>query len=181
MQRLKRDSVLKHIPVIGITASPDFTYPEKAFGSGAKFFLVKPFPAARLRRMVELAADSAQRDSSMYRRRCHPRYPVEVPVQCSVRGHAGTTQIVVGHTGNVSLGGLLLSLPAHLLPGTVCRFQLGLPEGPLTAQGAVVWHTTQPMPEGRIQHGIQLRHFLDESGLLQYRSYLSRVAVGSAV
>ncbi|MGH7405570.1 MAG: response regulator, partial [Candidatus Methylomirabilales bacterium] len=54
---LKGDPGLKGIPVVAITASSDLTCADKAFRAGAQFFLPKPFRAASLLGLVELAAD----------------------------------------------------------------------------------------------------------------------------
>lgn len=175
LEVLKRDPVLRRIPVIGITASADLTLTEKAFRAGAQFFLPKPFRAASLLRVVELAVDSARRDTPMLRRRRHPRHPAEVPVWCFVRGAAGTTRGVVGHTSNVSLGGLLLLLPETLEPGTSVRLGLGLPEGSITAKGTVMWQDIEPIGGGKFHHGVQFAGFAEEGGLSKYRHYLSQI------
>ena len=83
LEVLKRDSVLRRIPVIGITASADWKLTEKAFRAGAQFFLPKPFRAASLLRVVELAVDSARRDTPMLRRRRHPRHHPSWSRRCS--------------------------------------------------------------------------------------------------
>lgn len=177
LRDLKRDPLLKNIPVVGITASADLTYTQKAFRTGAQFFLPKPFRAASLLRVVELAADAAERHTPMHRRRRHPRRPAEVAVRCFVPGEAETTRQVAGETSNVSLGGLLLKLPETLDPGTDLRLALGLPEGPITAKGMVMWQDPKPSGEGTFRHGIQFLGFTQEAGLSQYRNYLSQIAV----
>ena len=177
LKGLKRDPVLKPIPVIGITASADLTYTEKAFRAGAQFFLPKPFRAASLLRVVELAADVAQRHSPMHRRRRHPRLPAEVAVRCFGPVEAETSWQVAGHSGNVSLGGLMLFLPESVAPGTALRLALGLPEGPITAKGTVMWQGPHPSGEGKFCHGVQFLGFTQEAGLSQYRNYLSQLAV----
>jgi len=180
LQTLKRDPVLKNIPVVAITASSDLTYAEKAFRAGALFFLPKPFRAASLLRVVELAADRAQKDIPMHRRRRHPRHPAEIAIWCFVRGDAGTTRGVVGHTGNVSLGGLSILLPETLTPGTAVRLGLGFPEGPITAKGTVIWHDPQPIGGERFHHGVRLLGFAEDTGLSQYRRYLGQIAASPA-
>jgi len=180
LQILKRDPVLKAIPVVAITASSDLTYAEKAFRAGALFFLPKPFRAASLLRVVELAAERAEKDTPMQRRRRHPRHPAEISVWCFVRGDAGTTRGVVGHTGNVSLGGLSVLLPETLAPGTALRLGLGLPQGPITARGTVVWHDPQPTGGERFHHGVRLLGFAEDEGLSQYRRYLRQIAAPAA-
>ncbi len=179
LTHLKRDPALRDIPVVAITASSDWTYIDKAFRGGAKFFLLKPFPAKDLRRVVELAAESAQRDIQMHRRR-HPRHPAEVPVRCFVRGDAKMIREVVGHTGNVSLRGLLLLLPETVEPGTIVRLGLSLPKGPIIANGTVLWQGAQPTAEGRFCHGIKLLNFTEGVSRVQYKRFLSRLAAGHA-
>lgn len=177
LKGLRQDPALKHIPVIGITASADLTYTEKAFRAGAQFFLPKPFRAASLLRVVELAADTVDRQAPMHRRRRHPRRPASVAVRCFVPGKQDTMRQIKGHTGNVSLGGLLLLLPETLEAGTDLRLALGLPEGPITAKGTVMWQNPQPIGDGRFCHGIQFLGFTQEAGFSQYRNYLSQIAV----
>ena len=152
LQGLKRDPLLKDIPVVGITAASDLTYAKQAFRAGALSFLPKPFSAASLRRMVELASDSIQHETPVRRRR-HPRLPAEIAVRCSIQGEAGTTWEAMGHTGNVSLGGLLLWLPEPVAPKTAVRLKLELPECPITAKGMVRWRGPQPAGDERFGHG----------------------------
>lgn len=175
---LKRDPALRGIPVVGITASSDWTYIDKAFRGGARFFLLKPFPANDLRRVVELAAEWVERGTRINHRR-HPRHPAEIPVRCFVRKDAKMIREVVGHTGNVSLRGLLLLLPERVVPGTIVRLGLGLPEGPITANGKVRWQDPQSTGDGRFRHGIQLLRFGADSGQVGYSRYISQIAAGS--
>lgn len=177
LKDLKRDPVLTHIPVIGITASADLSYTEKAFRTGAQFFLPKPFRAASLLRVVELAADAAQRHTPMQRRRRHPRRRAQVAVRCFVPGEEDTIRQIKGHTGNVSLSGLMLLLPETLAPGTGFRLALGLPQGPITAKGTIMWQDPQPAGDGRFRHGVQFLGFTQDTSLSQYRNYLSQIAV----
>jgi CheY-like chemotaxis protein len=177
LQRLRRDPILKDIPVVGITASTDLTYTDKAFRAGAQFFLPKPFRAASLLRVVELVADLALRDTPMHRRRRHPRHLAEVPVSCFIRGHLSKASELQGKTGNVSLGGLLLLLPETLAPGTPLQLGLGLPNGPITARGTVMWRDPKPIGQGKFHHGVRLSGFKDDGGLVQYRGYLDQLDV----
>jgi CheY-like chemotaxis protein len=177
LQRLKRDPALKDFPVVGITASMDLTYTQKAFRAGAQFFISKPFRAEMLLRVVELAVDSARHDTPMHRRRRHPRHPAEVAVRCLVREERDRTRELLGRTGNVSLGGLLLLLPKTLAPGTPLQLGLGLPEGSITAKGTVVWRNPKPMGEGKFHHGVRFLGFPTGGGLSQYRRYLSEISM----
>lgn len=180
-QRLKQDPALRDIPVIGITASPNLTYTGKAFRAGAQFFLPKPFPAANLLHVVRLAVEPTQRRTLMRSHRHHPRFPAGVAVRCLIGTNANRTREVVGTTGNMSLGGLLLLLPEKLAPGTVFGLRLGLPERIIPAEGKVVWQNPQLMADGRLRHGIQLLSFGGDSSLVGYRRYLSQIAGGRAV
>jgi CheY-like chemotaxis protein len=177
LQRLRQDPVLKDIPVVGITASTDLTYTAKAFRTGAQFFLPKPFRAASLLRVVELAADLALRDTPMHRRRRHPRHVAEVPVSCFIGGHLSQASELRGKTGNVSLGGLLLLLSETLAPGTPLQLGLGLPDGPITAGGRVMWRDPKPIGGRRFHHGVRLLGFKDDGGLRHYRGYLDQLDV----
>lgn len=178
-QRLKRDPVLWDIPVIGITASADLRYTERAFQAGAEFFLPKPVRAASLLHTVELALEAAQKPRRRPQRPL-PRFRVEIPVRCIVSGDAETTREVIGETDNVSVGGLLLWLPERLAAGTVFRLRLGFPKGPIHAEGVVVWQTHEPTTDGGIRHGVQFLRFIEGSGVVRYRRFLSQIAASPA-
>ncbi|MGH7387465.1 MAG: PilZ domain-containing protein, partial [Candidatus Methylomirabilales bacterium] len=85
---------------------------------------------------------------------------------------------LTGKTGNVSRGGLLLLLPETLAPGIHLQLGLGLPDGPITARGRVMWRDPKPIGAGRFHHGVRLVGFNDDGGLGQYRSYLDQLDVG---
>lgn len=176
--RLKQDPVLGDIPLIGMTASTEVTYTERAFQAGAAFFLPKPFGAENLLRVIKLAGESAQRHTRIPGRQLHTRFPVEIPVRCLVG--TDTTREIAGQTGNASLSGLLLVLPEKLAPGTIFRLRLGLPDGAIPAEGTVIWQSVQGAGRGRVHHGIELLPFSDDTALVQYRRFLSQVAVGNA-
>lgn len=171
-ERLKRDPVLSVIPVVGITGSTDLTVTEKAFRAGAEFFVSKPFGKESLLEVVGMALEAAagRRPSQ----RLHPRFQAEVPVRCIVGGSEEPTREIAGHTGNLSLGGVLTWLPETLLPGTVCRLGLDLPDGPVPAEGTVIWHRAHD--DKRSCHGIKLLRFVEEAGRVQYRRFLSGLA-----
>lgn len=174
-QRLKQDPLLRDIPVIGMTSSNDLKFAERAFRTGAELFLPKPFQTVNLVRVVELVLMSARRGTAFHRRRRHPRLPASVLARCRIRGEAPE---VVGHTGNVSLGGVLLYLPEALAPGTVLRLGLNLPKGAVTAHATVTWTTPQPRGDQNCCHGVQLLGFVEDASLMRYRRFLSQVAAG---
>ena len=176
LQGLKRDPGLKDVPVVAITASSDLTCADKAFRAGAQFFLPKPFRAASLLGLVELAADRAQKTVPMQRRRRHPRHPAEIPVSCVVEDNAHTTRELMGHTVNVSLSGLSMWLPERVDQGTILHLKLALPEGPITAKGRVMWQDPKQAGDGRFHHGVRLLGFTEEGALSQYRRQLSQLA-----
>jgi CheY-like chemotaxis protein len=177
-QRLKQDLVLKDIPVVGITASPDLTFTAKAFRAGADFFLAKPFGAKSLLHVVELAAGSMRRQGPADQRK--PRFTAEVPVGCLIAAGTDPSREIAGRTDNVSIGGLLLQLPEVVAPGTVCHLRLTLPDGALSAEGTVVWLNPQPISRGRYRHGVRLLRFAEDNDLVRYRRFLSQVARGHA-
>ena len=76
----------------------------------------------------------------------------------------------------MSLGGLLVCLPAMLASGTLLRLGLNLPDGVVTAHGTVMWINPQSRGDQRCCHGVQLLGFMEHDGLLQYRRFLSQVA-----
>lgn len=175
-QRLKHDAILKDIPVVGMTSSDDLKFTEKAFRAGAELFLTKPFQAVSLVHVVELALSLSQRETSIHRRRRHPRLEASVRARCIVGGPAPSPQELVGQTANVSLGGLLVCLPAMLASGTLLRLGLNLPDGVVTAHGTVMWIKPQSRGDQRCCHGVRLLGFTEHDGLLHYRRFLSQVA-----
>ncbi len=176
LERLKWDPVLVDIPVIGMTASADLSYTGKAFRAGADFFVPKPLNRASLVRVVELAADKAERGTPMRHHRRHPRFEAGISVRCLVGADTASTRKLMGNAGNISLGGLLLFLPEPLVPETSVGLWLELPEAIVPATGKVKWQNPQMMVDGRLRHGIQLLRFASDSSLVGYRRYLSKVA-----
>jgi len=178
-KQLKKDPVLKDIPLVGITASADLTFTAKAFRAGANFFLAKPFSAKSLLHVVDLAGEAFQRQTGTRRQR-PARFPVEMPVRCTVGDGTHPPREVAGRTENVSLGGLLVVLPEPLAPGTVCRLHLGLPDGVLPAEAAVIWQNPKPVGRDRFHHGVKLLRFAEDTNLVRYRRFLGQVAAGQA-
>ncbi len=176
---LKRDPGLEDIPVVGITASTDLQYTQKAFRAGATFFLPKPFSIESLVQVVDLATESTRSESTMQGTRHYPRFPAKVPARCIIDGNSGPTREVRGHTQNVGLGGLLLMLPEQLEPGTVLRLCLGFPEGHITADTTITWHAPQAMREGKTPHGIRFLRFTEDADFVQYRRFISEIAANS--
>jgi CheY-like chemotaxis protein len=172
-ERLKRDPVLHDIPVVGVTDSNDLADTERAFRAGAEFFLAKPFGPESLLQVVGMALERAERRSP--NQRLHPRFRARVPVRCAL----GSDAEVVGTTGNLSLGGLLLMLPKKLATGVVFRLGLELPKGLVPAEGAVMWERSKPLDDGSFLHGIRFLRFMEDAGPVQYRRFLSEVAATS--
>jgi CheY-like chemotaxis protein len=172
-ERLKRDAVLHDIPVVGVTDSQDLADTEQAFRAGAEFFLARPFEPEALLQVVGMALERAERRSPS--QRLHPRFRARVPVRCAV----GTDAEVVGTTGNLSLGGLLLMLPKKLTTGAVFRLGLELPKGLVPAEGAVMWERSKPLDDGSFLHGIRFLRFVEDAGPMQYRCFLSEIAATS--
>lgn len=83
----------------------------------------------------------------------------------------------MGHTQNIGLGGLLLWLPELLEVDTVLRLCLGLAEGPVTADGTVIWHDPQVTSEGKVPHGIRILRFWEDADLERYRRFLDELPV----
>ncbi len=72
-----------------------------------------------------------------------PRYPVEFPVTCRIRG-----QQQQGRALNLSRGGVLVST-ADLLPvGAFAEVSLVVPDGEVIQFKGIVRHTTQEMGMG---------------------------------
>lgn len=171
-QQLKQDPALAASVVVAITASPDLRYAEQAFRAGAEFFLMKPFGPEKL---VQVIQSAAQRAKVGGRRRSHPRFPVDLRVRCVL-------EEVEGRAINASLGGLQLYLAEGLAPGTTFHLQLNLPTGAITAEAKVIWHDDDVSGRNiRHNHGVQILRFVEDSGFLQYKRFLSKVVAKSDV
>jgi len=173
-QRLKHERGLADIPVVGITASSDLTYTRRAFRAGAEFFLAKPFGSQSLIQVVNLAAQKARGET--HDSRHHPRFAAKLSARCHVLDEQEKpTREVMGCTGNVSLGGVMVWLTEPLAQGTMVQLELELPGKAVTAHGKVVWRKDEvgglPAP-----HGIQFLGFLDDANYLHYRRYLKEIA-----
>ncbi|MFQ5840253.1 MAG: response regulator [Candidatus Methylomirabilales bacterium] len=175
-QRLKQDPIVASIPVVGITASPDLRYAQQAFRAGTDLFLPKPFTRATLLHSIALTIHTAPSSPATGPQRLYPRFPADLPVRCRIRGDARSSHELAGHTLNVSLGGLLLFLPEGIVPGTGISLELGLPDGPLSLEGTVVWQRPRPSGQGRVPHGVELAGFGEEATFAPYRRHLSQIA-----
>lgn len=178
-ERLKLDPVLGYIPVVGMTASPDLSQVGQASHAGVEFFLAKPLGGENLLHAVRLAADATRENTPMRLRR-HPRFSAELPARCLYAEDTERIRDIAGQTANVSLSGVLLLLSEKLELGTVLRLQLRLSEGPITADGTVVWQGSNPPDEGKVSHGIRLLRFAEDDDLVQYRRLLSQLAAAHA-
>lgn len=195
-KRLRKNPVLKRVPVIGMTASADVTYQEKAFRAGAESFLTKPIRPASLLQLVNLAeqgagraaaradarpvARTAERDAEKAGVRGHPRFAAAVPVTCLIGPETKRLREIKGETGNVSLGGIQVWLPEWVPPGTVLSLRLELPTGTITVDGKVIWQDEQSFGHGAHGHGIELIRFRDDSNMAKYQVYLNDLAAGGA-
>ncbi len=174
LQCLKREPNLEGIPVIGVSASPDLSYTEKAFRAKAELFMAKPFGAQSLIQALNLALENAKRES--HGRRRHPRFLAELPARFLVFEGEKATQEVNGHTGNVSLGGMLVWLTEPLARAATVRLDLGLPSFEIVSiEGKVVWQNDE-LQRLTVPHGVQFLGFLDDADYLEYRRALSEIA-----
>lgn len=171
-QQLKQEPALVTSVVVAITASPDLRYTEQAFRAGAEFFLMRPFETETL---VQVTQSAAQRAKVGGRRRRQPRFPVDLRVRCVL-------EKVEGRAINASLGGLQLYLAEALAPGTTFRIQLDLPAGAITTEAKVIWQDDEVSGRSiRHNHGVQILRFVEDSGFLQYKRFLSKVVTKSDV
>lgn len=173
-RQLKREPLLKDIPVVAVTASDDLKYTAQALHAGAGLFLAKPIGASRLFQVVELATNRVQQERD---KRAFPRFPATLPVHCLVRGDAKATWELAGQTGNVSLGGLLLLLPEIVPWGTLLRLHLKFSDESVTADGVVMWQGSRPADKGHFHHGIRILRLPEQDGLVRYGRRLSQIAV----
>lgn len=126
-------------------------------------------------------ATKATRRGLLTRLRLHRRFLAELPVRCVIQEKEKTFREVVGHTGNVGLGGILTWLPETLAPGTVFRIQLGLPQGAVTAEGKVIWQDNDDEVGNRpIPHGVQFLGFVEDTGRMRFKRYLTEIAADRA-
>lgn len=178
LQCLKREPTLEGIPVIGVSASTDLSYTEKAFRANAELFLAKPFGAQSLIQALNLALQNAK--PGPHGRRRHPRFFAELPARCLVFEGGKATREVNGYTGNVSLGGVLARLTEPLALSTTVRLDLGLPSHEIVSiEGRVVWQNDE-LRKLTVPHGVQFLGFLDDAAYLEYRHTLSEIAARDA-
>jgi hypothetical protein len=83
------------------------------------------------------------------------RLPLQVPVTWEPKGQAGAS--LPGRTRDISRGGLLLHLPHRLPPETTLALTLHTSQGPLCAEGTIVWVAPPEMgtPGGSVLHGVR--------------------------
>ena len=83
------------------------------------------------------------------------RLPVELTVLCGRQGDAAAS--IQGRTGDISRAGLLLRLPQPVPAGTTLHVTLQTSQGPLTAEGTIVWagHSETQAPGELIRHGFR--------------------------
>lgn len=109
-------------------------------------------------------------------RRRHRRYTLELPVRCRVEEPAGGAfQNLLGHTLNMSEGGLALVLPTSLPPETDVTVLLDLPEGPAVAEATVVWAEPPGGEEEGQRHGLRIRE-MSPTHEVRWRQFLIRMA-----
>ena len=108
-------------------------------------------------------------------RRQYRRYTLELPARCRVEEPpGGSYQNLLGHTLNMSEGGLALVLPTLLVPGSEVTVLLDLPEGPAVAGATVVWAAPAADEEGRC-HGLRIRE-MAPTHEVRWREFLVRMA-----
>jgi hypothetical protein len=84
---------------------------------------------------------------------------------------------VAGRVVNAGLGGLQVYLTEKLAPGTKFRLHLELATGTVAAEAKVIWQDDEVTDRSiRYSHGIQLLSFVEDSGFLQYRRFLIKIA-----
>ena len=109
-------------------------------------------------------------------RRQHRRFTLELPVRCRVGDPAGESyQNLLGHTQNMSEGGLALVLPVPLAPGAEVTVLLDLPEGPAVAEATVVWAGPADHEEEGRRHGLRIRN-MSPTHEVRWRQFLVRMA-----
>ncbi len=83
------------------------------------------------------------------------RLPVELTVLCRRKGNADAP--IQGRTGDISRAGLLLRLPQALPAGTELEVTLQTSQGPLTAEGTIIWvvPSEAQTPGELIRHGFR--------------------------
>ncbi len=88
-------------------------------------------------------------------RRAGVRLPLDLAVTCEAKGAGGSP--VQGRTENMSRGGLLLRLSQVLPSGTVLELTLHPADGPVTAEGEIVWvePPEKRTPSEPIRHGLR--------------------------
>lgn len=109
-------------------------------------------------------------------RRRHRRFALQLPVRCRVEEPAtGGFRNLLGHTENLSEGGVALVLPTPLRSGTEVTVLLDLPEGPAVAEATVVWAGPASREGEGWPHGLRIRE-MAPTHEARWREFLVRTA-----
>ncbi len=157
---MKENPHLKPIPVLMFTAGDTAKFNEKAFRAGAAFCLGKPFEAARFLGIVEMLLSQTRavpaRGEPERRVRAFRRYEARYRVTARATGGTAQRREVAGFTGNVSAGGLLLTLPERFPLMTPLQVRIETPAGSVALNTTVVWCGSSARRPGDIPHGVRI-------------------------
>jgi CheY-like chemotaxis protein len=157
---MKDNPHLKPIPVLMFTAGDTAKFNEKAFRAGAAFCLGKPFEAARFLGIVEMLLSQTQvlpaRGEPERRVRAFRRYAARYRVTARATGGTAQRREVGGFTGNVSAGGLLLTLPERFPLMTPLQVRIETSAGSVALNTTVVWCGSSARRPGDIPHGVRI-------------------------
>lgn len=132
---------------------------ERGFFHGVNFVAVPPDARRALRELLRTKGQV---------RNAGVRLPMELTVLCRRKGEPGES--MRGRTGDISRAGMLLRLPRAIAAGTALEVTMQTSQGPLTAEGIVVWVRAAEGPAA----GALIRHGFKFTNL----SWTSELALG---
>lgn len=154
-QMVRKSSWNKSTPIVIVTGCDDREAMQRAFATGATFFLQKPVDRRKLTGLFR-----SVRGSFLENRRRYTRVPLDTQVLCK-----SGMRTVYGQSWNLSQGGIRINA-TDLEPGNSVGVSFQLPASGITveAHGVVVWvkdnhqgiHFTEISP----QNEIHIREFI---------------------
>jgi len=129
-RKIRESSWNKLTPIVIVTGHDERETMQRAFATGATFFLQKPVDKQKLKNLFRTV-----RGTMLENRRRAARVPMQTEVSCQIGGRT-----VRGRTWNLSQGGMQLEVE-DLKPGESVRVSFRLPSSmvEIDAIGKVVW------------------------------------------
>src|SRR5882757_4403255 len=129
-RKIRESSWNKLTPIVIVTGHDERETMQRAFATGATFFLQKPVDKQKLKNLFRTV-----RGTMLENRRRAARVPMQTEVSCQIGART-----VRGRTWNLSQGGMQLEVE-NLKPGESVRVSFQLPSSTVAidAIGTVIW------------------------------------------